>query len=310
MNKSCIIVGGGIAGPATALALTRIGIKCTIYELRDGTSEIGGAIQLPPNAIRLLDDLNISVTGCIVKQIEMFSLQTSERIGSIPFAESNGYARRVLRADLKQSLLDAVNKNGIELVYNSQLVSIEEDTSMNIIRAIFSNGTTAEADFLVGCDGVHSTVRSAYVEPDCKPIYTGAAGAYSIIATDIIKSPLHFQDTGLNMSRHGTILTTFIDETRSRLYIGAVMETPSLETKDEWRAKGQEHDEIIREIHRRYDDSSIPSVPEMISQMSDLILYPIFTLPPNGKWSRGRAVLIGDAAHAVSLPPTPSPPRI
>ncbi len=298
MSKSCIVVGGGIAGPVTALALSKIGISCSIHELRDMPSSIGGAINLTPNALRVLKDLGVAVSGCTVTSIEFWSLHTASKLGEMPFRGTGGHALRMLRKDLQHSLLAAVEQAGIRITYSSKLNSIQEDTTTNKITAIFENGESVEADFLIGCDGIHSTVRSKYVEPDRKPIYTGTAGTYSIVDLDSIKSAVHFQDTALNMSRFGTVLTTFIDQEHTQIYLAAVMETQA-QVSETWRAQGSHHKAILNDIHRRYEGSSIPCVPDLINQLEDLYLYPIFKLGPGGQWSHGKAILLGDAAHAV-----------
>ena len=303
MATSCIIIGGGIAGPATALALSRIGISCTIYELRDGPSNIGGAINLTPNALRILKELGVEVSGCIVTSIEFWSMSTASKLGEMPFHKTDGHALRMLRKDLQESLLAAVKLAGIAIHYNAKLDSVDEDSTTNKITTIFSNGESTQADFVVGCDGIHSAVRSKFVEPDRIPIYTGAAGVYSTMDLESVKSSVHFNDTALNMSRYGTILTTFVDPPRTKLYLAAVMETNAQSTES-WRARGSDRKAVLEEIHRRYDESSIPCITEMVGQLDDkeILLYPIFKLGPVGRWTRGRSVLVGDAAHAVDSP--------
>ena len=299
MSKSCAIIGGGIAGPATALALSKIGISCSIYELRDEPSPIGGAVNLTPNALRVLKDLNVAVSGCTVTSIEFWSQHTAKKLGEMPFRATDGRALRMLRKDLQQSLLAAVEQAGISITYGSRLNCMYEDTSASKITATFTNGKSVQADFVIGCDGLHSAVRSEYVEPDRKPIYTDAAGTYTTVDLSSIKSTVHFHDTALNMSRYGTILTTFIDSERTQIYLAAVMETKA-QVPEAWRVQGSDHKAFLDEIHRRYDKSSIPCIPELINQFEDLYLYPIFKLSPEGLWSRGRVILLGDAAHAVS----------
>ena len=300
MAVSCIIIGGGIAGPAIALELSRIGISCSIYELRDEPSSIGGAINLTPNALRILKEMGVEVSGCTVTSIEFWSMMAASKLGEMPFQGIDGHALRMLRKDLQQSLLAAVEQAGITINYGSKLDSIHDDCTTAKVTAIFSNGNSAQADFVVGCDGIHSAVRSKFVEPDRTPIYTGAAGAYSTMDLQSVKSAVHFQDTALNMNRYGTILTTFVDQERTKLYLAAVMET-KVQVSDAWRAEGSDHRAVLQEIHRRYDESSIPCILEMVNQLDDedMFLYPIFKLGPAGRWSRGRTILLGDAAHAV-----------
>src|ERR1700712_721930 len=116
MAKSCIIIGGGIAGISAALALSKIGVNCTVYELRAEPSTIGGAVNLTPNALRLLEFLDVEVSGCRVDSIEIFSLHTGKLLGELPFKKF-GPALRILREDLLRALLTAVDKKGITVMY-------------------------------------------------------------------------------------------------------------------------------------------------------------------------------------------------
>ena len=298
MLKSCIIVGGGIAGPATALALSKIGIDCSIYEMRESPSSIGGAINLTPYALRILDGLGVVTSGCVVTSVEFWSLGGAGKLGEMPFRGTDGHALRMLRKDLQNSLITATEQVGIQTHYGSKLESIEKRGPGAEVTAIFSNGKSVQADFIVGCDGIHSAVRSVYVEPKRKPIYTGSAGTYSIVDLESIESPIHFQDTALNMSRYGTVLTSFIDRERTQIYVAAVMQS-DLQGTEIRKAQGSAQTAFFDEIHRRYQESSISCITEMVNQLKDLFIYPVFKLGPLGKWFKEDAVLLGDAAHAV-----------
>lgn len=300
MIRNCIIIGGGVAGPATALALSKVGIQCSIYELRDTPATIGGAINLTPNALEILHDLGVEVSGCLVESIDLFSIYRTQKLGEIPFRKPGRQARRVLRKTLQDELLKVVDAAGIKVTYGSKLVGIVKDLENNKITAKFSNGSSASSEFVIGCDGVHSAVRTTYVEPERAATYTGVASAYAFVPTSSIKSPVHFATTALNMSRSGSMLTSFHDQEKSSVYLAAVMQLPGQDSKESWKARGADKDSTLQEIHRRYRDSAFPCIPEMIDQVTEFIFYPVFALSAGGKWSRGNALLIGDAAHTVS----------
>ncbi len=301
MSRTCLIVGGGIAGTAAALALSKIGISCTIYELRAIPATIGGAVNLTPNALRLLEDLDVEVFGCPVDAIEIFSLDTGRKLGEIPFRKS-GHALRVVREDLQNALLSAVEKAGIPIIYSSKLVSLYDQNDASKVTAIFSNGPKAQADFILGCDGMHSAVRTKHVEPDRTSIYTGIAVAYSIVNTIGMKSNVHFHETAVNSGRYGSLLTSYIDFERTKIYLAAVMETPKQESKEGWKTRGKDREKTLSEINRRYKDSDLPCLAEFIERADDFILFPVYNLGPGGEWMKGRVLLLGDAAHGVCWP--------
>jgi salicylate hydroxylase len=299
-GKVCIIVGGGISGPVAALVLSRIGIKCTIYELRDAPATIGGAINLTPNALRLLEDLGVAVSGCVVDAIELFSYHTGSRLGEVSFRGRSGHALRVVRSKLHEALLEAVKRAGVPVEYGHKLASIDDDPARKVV-AHFENGGSAEGDFILGCDGTYSAVRLKYVEPGRVPIYTGASTAYSIVDATGITAPIHFSQTGLNSGRYGSLLTSYVDPGREKVYLAAVMETPEQGSKEGWRARGMDYEKTSQEIKRRYWNSAFPCIRELLEKVEEWTFYPVCRLGPRGKWTRGRVILLGDSAHGVCI---------
>jgi salicylate hydroxylase len=297
MIKSCIIVGAGIAGATAALALNNAGIKCTIYELRNAPSTIGGAVNLTPNALRLLYSLGVFPQGCPVDSIEIFSIHTGRRLGELPFQKSGG-SLRVLREELQRALLGKVKSSGIEVVFGSKFLSAEHDGER--VKVMFENGTQVHGDFVIGCDGMHSAVRTLFVDPTRLPIYTGVAVAYSIFSCEGINT--HFRSTALNSGRYGSLMTTYVDPNKKFMSAGAVMETPPQEDKEGWRVRGSDQQATMREIERRFGVSKLPCLMEIVGKMEESTFFPVYRLPPGGQWCKGRVILLGDAAHGVNTP--------
>lgn len=305
MSQSCLIVGGGICGPIAALALHRIGIKCHIYEARDNPTTSGGAFSLPPNALRLLDYLGVAVSGCRVDAIEVYSVHTAKKLGELPFRK-HGHSLRVMRIDLQTALLGAIETAQIPIIYSAKLIGIAEngEEPRKSVTATFADGRTATASFLLGCDGIHSTVRNKYVDTTSSPTYTGTAGVYALFQASTIQSRIPFAASALNLSKSGMLLTTYTDETHTQLYFAAVMQTKAEKDKQGWQARGEDYATTVNELRRRYGGAENPAIKEMVETAaeSELFLYPIFELDSRTQWTKGRVLLLGDAAHAVSLP--------
>jgi salicylate hydroxylase len=320
-----IIFGAGIAGLATALALS-IHIspapEITVIELRATPSTIGGAIGLTPNALRALNHLGVlerlrkEKVGCEVEKIELFNMYSGGRLGHISFegAEGKGVGKkdgggggrfkglRIMRRDLMEGLVGAVReRKNVSLRYGLKAVGIEEGDGEVLVR--FENGEEERGDVLVGCDGVHSYVRTTVVEPERKPEYTGIAAVFGFTDIEGVEEAgekLPWDTTALCQGKRGSLLCAFYEEGRKKVYTAAIMETKDVQSKEGWKAMSREQEEIKKSVWERYRGSGMGCLEPLIEKSRDWVLYPVYTLSPKGRWSSKRTMLLGDAAHAVS----------
>jgi salicylate hydroxylase len=320
--QTVIVLGAGIAGLAAALALTKHNrLRVQIYELRSGPSPLGGAINLTPNAMRLLDYLGVSLAsvGAEVPAIEIFSMRDGRRRAQLDFSDVSRFrfmARRVRRADLIGALTAALEREGVEVRYGMRAARIADEAG-GPVAVTFADGTTATGDLLLGCDGIHSVARMAYIDPTRAPTYTGIATATGVAPASLLPgggaaAALPFDATALYSGRRGSVLLSrFEPSDRSaygNLYVGAVMETPppadDEDAKAGWRARGADADALKQDIVARFSGEDVGAEwpREAVKAVAQWVLFPVYKLPPQGKWWRGRCLLLGDAAHAVRLP--------
>lgn len=317
-----IILGGGIAGLTTALALTKYAPashpppNITIYEIRPKPATIGGAVNLTPNALRLLshlgalDEIRAHHDGRECRAVEVFDLYSGAKLAESSFRGPEGKglgsppftALRITRGASLKGVLAAIAKHpNISLVCGKKTVDIAEDAHGVSLR--FEDGDKASADILIGCDGIHSVTRLQHVDPERKSVYSGICNAFGFAPRP--KSPsgdyeaTHFETTGMNFGRKGVLLTSFHDDAQSQLYVGALMQVPEIASRNGWKAAGADADRTKRDMLERFSGAANPLIPRLIDSAEDLYLWPVFTLPPGGKWATDRVMLIGDAAHAM-----------
>jgi salicylate hydroxylase len=313
-----IVLGSGIAGLGACLALSRFlsdPPTIRIYEVRPQPSTIGGAINLTPNALRclshlgVLDVLQSRQCGASISQIAVFSAHTGSSLGKVDFSNSRdgkgpGFgtppfkAIRITRADLLSALLETISTYpNITLHYSSRAIALSESCSTATVT--FADGATASADLVLGCDGIHSAAR-CFVDPDRTPTYSGVAVAYGF-AKGISDLTFPWQDTCLTSSRYGSLMASYYQPDRQNMYVAAVMETDEVGSREGWQVKGADQLKVREDIEMRLSQNHVPGMTELVKRTEDWFLYPVYKLPPKGKWCTDRIMLLGDAAHAVSV---------
>ncbi|KAF2179547.1 FAD binding domain protein [Zopfia rhizophila CBS 207.26] len=312
--KKVIIIGAGAAGVSAALHLRQSdGISSTIYEIRPEPTTLGGAIGIPSNGLRLLHRLGVydallargadtsnltlySVKGHVVGQMDMGSW-SKKKTGF-------GYLR-IRRTDLMDVLLGAAKEAQIPIRYGKRLTGIEEDGRG--VTVTFSDGTRDMADFLLGCDGIHSTVRKLYVDPEFTPEYSGISNIFSLLPTSELPATAASLD-GLNATLTADGLFALSPCTASRdiiyWFISRQVPIPTAgDTRDGWEERGKKEIEGLKSTLLGLLGDAKTEWMDMVRDVVRLTevvkFYPIFRVPAGARWSRGRCLIIGDAAHAM-----------
>ncbi|KAJ5143434.1 uncharacterized protein N7515_002221 [Penicillium bovifimosum] len=323
--QNIVIVGAGIAGIACALALSRElspfvpGLKITVFERHDVLSTSGGAINLTPVAQRhlaqlgVLDELNRmgAEGGADVDAIQLFSMRSGRPIGSINFTDSNGKGfggykgRRVMRIALSIAMLAVAERTkNVEIIFGKKVVGGKEFEDKAVL--LFQDGSEAVADLVIGCDGVHSAVRTKFVDIDRPAEYTGLSFLQATIDAKSISSPVHFRSSSLNISRHGSLLASYCDRDREQIFVAAVVPFVQealthyrLVPGQDWATKERIRSGLREELKKRFGKCFIPCIKEMMDSKADWMLYPVYQVRPGGRWCMNRVILLGDAAHAM-----------
>ncbi|PSN61797.1 FAD binding domain protein [Corynespora cassiicola Philippines] len=312
--QKVIVIGGGPAGLAAALRLQQNNhVSCAVYETRHEPTTLGGAIGIPSNGLRLLNRLglyeNIAARGANTSNIVMHSLKGSV-MGSMDITSWSqkqtgfGYLR-VRRTDIMDVLLEAARSAAIPIHYSKQVAGIGEDD--NHITVSFSDGTSATADFVLGCDGIHSAVRKIYVDPDCKPTYSGISNIYSLISTSKLKpAASSLSDLNATLTSDGLLAVSPATPASDLLYwfFSREIAIPTTgDTRDGWEERGKKEVDSLKAIlYELLGDSESEwtgMLRDMIHQTDAMRFYPIYKVPTGRPWYKGRCLIIGDAAHAM-----------
>jgi 2-polyprenyl-6-methoxyphenol hydroxylase-like FAD-dependent oxidoreductase len=169
--RKALIVGGGVAGPVTAMALQRAGIEAVVYEAYPQTAEeVGSYLTVASNGLDALRAIGAEqpVRGAGFPTPTNVLLSSSgRRLGTV----SNGgrladgtAAHTIKRARLYRALHQQASDRGIQVAFGKRLVNAEPTPDGGVL-ATFQDGTQAAGALLVGADGVHSTTR-ALIDPN------------------------------------------------------------------------------------------------------------------------------------------------
>ncbi len=287
------ILGGGVAGVSSAIALLIKGFDVTIYERHEAETNIGAGIVVWPNAAYILDQLGVLDE---IKQYSGYpsSMQrlshTGEKLGSIDIEQINnlmGYpSLSILSSDFQRTLLSRLNEPGVAIKYEYEITDITESKSDDV-TIHFKNGQNTSADVIIGADGRMSSIARKYVIGTNKPVYQGFLSWIGVFESEEkIFDEIIVKDYWGIGERFGIV--------------------PVSKNKAYW-AGGISATNVGARVPATYKQE----LTKVFSNWSSLINTIIIETPasrinkiyvhdhdPIKKWHRNNLIVIGDAAHA------------
>jgi salicylate hydroxylase len=297
MTKApCIaIVGGGLAGLATAAALTKFGLAADVFEAAPSLGEIGAGVNVSPQAIRALRAIGLGESIAAAANVAPGVLTRDMHSGAaLDYRDHTNIERRFgaplctfHRADLLDALARSVDRRRLHLGH--RLIAVEEGATSVELR--FANGVRHDAELVIAADGIHSEVRRALYGDD-HPTYTGqmvwrALLADTSLAADVLDPTGHLQ--WLGSGRH-----FFAYYLRGRDLVNIVTQQDT----ERWVEEGWSIPGDVEEMRASFPDPE-PRLRALLNAVTRCSQWGLFTRLLTDNWGRGRIQLIGDAAHAM-----------
>jgi len=289
MGPKIAIIGGGIGGLTAAVALARKGLPAEVYEQAPVLEEVGAGVGLWPNAMTALEPIGLSgQVAELAVTVTRQGLRRSDGTWLMCFP-GDLMAQRwgagfvlVHRAELQQLLAAELGPSALHL--GARCTGF--DDGHRAVTARFADGREAQADVLVGADGVHSAVRAQLFGP--APLrYRGYTVVRGITAAGSVPLPADGTQTWGRGARFG------LGPASGDRIIWYATWNAAAGGKDEADTAAR-----LRELFGGWHDP-IPAVIDATAETA-LIRNDIYDRRPTRTWSRGRVALIGDAIHPMT----------
>ena len=289
------IIGAGIGGLSAAVSLRQAGFDVDIYEQAPELTEVGGGINMGPNACRVLFRLGfgpeldrVGVRPLTAHQRRWDDGRTLQKAPLNPLCEQlYGAPHMTLhRRDLLDVIASGMPAERVHLGH--QLAGFTDHGDH--VEAWFENGARVTTDVLVGADGIHSTVRAALFGEEA-PVFAGCVAYRGLVPAERIA------DLDLELGNQswvgpgGHFVHYFVSSARLLNFVGWTEQ--DVWNREDWT------DRATIDRARAAFTGWHPQIDRIISAAETAFIWALFDRDPQPRWSVGRVTLLGDACHPM-----------
>lgn len=287
------IIGAGMGGLTTGIALKKFGHQVTIYEQAEQILPVGAAISLWSNGVKCLNYLGLTdqvaklggqmdnlayvdgLTGDVMTQFSLYPL--IEEVGQRPYPVS--------RAELQNMLMDEFGREDIHL--GKKMVSLKDDGQA--VTILFADGSEIKADLLVGADGTHSITRAYVLDEQVERRYAGYVNWNGLVEISDQLAPSDQWTTFVGEGKRASLMPV----ADNRFYF--FFDVPLPVGLDNNRAE-------YKTLLKGYFKDWCPQVQSLIDAMDEQKTnrVEIHDIEPFSNFYKGNVVIVGDAAHSTT----------
>ncbi len=281
-----IIIGAGIGGLSTAIAMGKVGIDVAVFEKTADLKDIGAGIILYPNAVKALRTLDVfesvAAAGSYARS-GIYKNSAGKTLVELDLTSLGIDLESIAihRAELQRALAAKAGRENIHL--GKVLTNFEQESGQ--IICTFADGPTAAAEFLIGADGLHSAVRKQLLD-DGEPPY---AGCYAWRGVSSPQQGGIADESGLLVFGKGIQFGAFPIGKGKTYWFGAVADTQGVQ--------GRRSKKDVRQAFVGWP-GPVNALIEATAE-ADILAHDLYDRDPSPIWGTGLVTLLGDAAHPM-----------
>ena len=288
-----VIIGAGIGGLTTGIALKKFGHQVRIFEQTEKILPVGAAISLWSNGVKCLNYLGLTdkiaklggqmddlayvdgLTGDVMTQFSLLPL--IEEVGQRPYP--------VARADLQNMLMDEFGRDQIYL--GKKMVSLEDKA--DFVEVHFADGSSTQADLLIGADGTHSLTRTYVLGQQVQRRYAGYVNWNGLVEISEDLAPAQQWTTYVGEGKRASLMPV----ADGKFYFFLDVPLPA--------GLDNNRDDYKKLLKQYFADWSLP-VQQLIERLDPQKTnrVEIHDIEPFTQFYKGRVVILGDAAHSTT----------
>ncbi|MBM7139423.1 MULTISPECIES: FAD-dependent urate hydroxylase HpxO [Acinetobacter] len=288
-----VIIGAGMGGLTTGIALKKFGHQVRIFEQTEKILPVGAAISLWSNGVKCLNYLGLTdkiaklggqmddlayvdgLTGDVMTQFSLLPL--IEEVGQRPYP--------VARADLQNMLMDEFGRDQIHL--GKKMVSLEDKA--DFVEVHFADGSSTQADLLIGADGTHSLTRTYVLGQQVQRRYAGYVNWNGLVEISEDLAPAQQWTTYVGEGKRASLMP--VADGKFYFFLDVPLPAGLENNRDEYK----------KLLKQYFSDWCLP-VQQLIERLDPQKTnrVEIHDIEPFSQFYKGRVVILGDAAHSTT----------